>query len=160
MIKSRHRHGCGAFALQSKLVIIVAGDRSSSINKKSVEFLSINDIEPKWIAGKKSFFKLLKLWPIFFMFLGPDLPGSYDGDSHKIVSDGETVYYVNTKSNVILRLDCPSDLSSCKWTTLEQKLSFPRSSSLAFLVPDELTECSETVNPNSKKSFTFNSISK
>ena len=52
MAKTRHYHGCGAFTLQNKLVLIVAGDVSSS-NRKSVELLLPNENEPKWIAGKK-----------------------------------------------------------------------------------------------------------
>ena len=62
----------------------------------------------------------------------------------KIVSDGNTVYYVNTLTNFILKMECQSDLlASCGWTRMEQKLSDTRFCSLAFLVDDELTECSE-----------------
>ena len=71
------------------------------------------------------------------------MPEDYAGSGHEIVSDGNTVYYVNTKSNVILKLECSCDLESCGWTEMEQKLSNPRSYSLAFLVDDELTDCSE-----------------
>ena len=67
----------------------------------------------------------------------------YHGLGHEIVSDGNTVYYVNTLSNVILKLECPYDLASCRWNKMDQKLSNPRMDALAFLVDDELTECSE-----------------
>ena len=75
-------------------------------------------------------------------FLGPELPENYHRFGHEIVSNGETVYYVNTVDKVILKLDCPTDLKSCKWTILEQKLESSRQRALAFIVPDELTECS------------------
>ena len=77
----------------------------------------------------------------YFLSLGPKLPQSYRSDSHEIVSNGKYVHYVNTWDKIILRLDCPTDLASCKWTELQQKLRLPREESLAFLIPDELTEC-------------------
>ena len=77
------------------------------------------------------------------ILLGPELLDSYNILGHEMVSDGNTVYYVNTYSNVILKLDCLSDLASCAWTKMKQTLKYPRTQSLAFLVPDELTECSE-----------------
>ena len=54
MAKTRRYHGCGAFTLQNQLVLVVAGDRSST-NIKSVEFLLPNTSELTWIAGKKLF---------------------------------------------------------------------------------------------------------
>ena len=51
MARTRYYHGCGAFTIQNKLVLIVVGDNYR--NKKSVEFLLRNTSEPKWIAGKE-----------------------------------------------------------------------------------------------------------
>ena len=141
MAKTRRFHGCGSFNLENELVFIVAGDLTT-LNSKSVEFLIPSDTEPEWMSGNKSYVHPC-IYDIIFIFSGPNLPENYSGGSHEIVSDGNTVYYVNTNSNVILKLECPNGLDSCSWTEMDQKLINPRFQSLAFLVDDDLTECSE-----------------
>ena len=81
----------------------------------------------------------------YVLLKGPDLPDTYDKTSHELVSNGKTIFYVNSYNRVILRLDCPTDLASCKWTTLEQKLSISRHQALSLMVPDELVKCSKMV---------------
>ena len=149
MSNARGYHGCGSFYIENKMVLIVAGHwDNKNGNGNSVEFLVPSDDEPEWITGKISLlFVLAFMLHIIFIFLGPVLPGMSSYLGHKIVSDSNTVYYVNTVDNFILKLECPSEIAqiaSCEWILMDQKLSISRSQSLAFLVDDELTECSET----------------
>ena len=69
---------------------------------------------------------------------------SYDFAGHEMASDGKNAFYLNTYDNVILKLDCPTDIASCKWVQLQQTLSMYREWALAFLVPDDLTKCTKT----------------
>ena len=75
-----------------------------------------------------------------WVFLGPRLPEQFDYDD-KIISNDDSLYFVNTNSNLFLKLDCTEDLT-CKWNKMEQKLEVPRANGVAVLIPDELTDCS------------------
>ena len=74
------------------------------------------------------------------MDIGPSLPDFYYDDAHQLVSNGETLFYINTKDNVFLRMDCEW-INSCMWIEMEQKLQIPRFGAVAKLIPDHLAEC-------------------
>ena len=57
-----------------------------------------------------------------------------------MVSNGDTIFYVNTVDNIFLQLDCQS-LQDCQWIFMEQKLEFPRTDAVVTLVPDDLCNC-------------------
>ena len=62
----------------------------------------------------------------------------------KGISNGEDFYFVDTSSyNIILMLDCQTDLASCQWKALEQTFQRDRTHAVVFLVPDELTDCAD-----------------
>ena len=68
------------------------------------------------------------------------MPDDYDHGGHQMVSNGDSLFYINTVNNIFLRLECTS-LQDCHWITMEQKLEFPRYGAVVSLVPDELVEC-------------------
>ena len=68
------------------------------------------------------------------------MPDDYRYDGHQMVSNGDSLFYINTYYNIFLRLDCTS-LQDCHWITMEQKLEFRRADAVVSLVPDELVEC-------------------
>ena len=116
MPTGRHGHPCAALVLNNTKVIVIA-DLYYPSRSKRVDFL----IQDKWISG-------------------PSLPNYYH-DAHELVSNGETLFYVNTYDNVFLRMECES-INSCIWIEMEQKLQIPRSNAVVKLIPDHLAECS------------------
>ena len=112
MPTGRHGHPCAALKINNKQVIVI-GDQS-----KRVDFL----IQNEWISG-------------------PSLPDFYYDGAHELVSNGETLFYINTYDNVFLRMECES-INSCMWIEMEQKLQIPRYGAVAKLIPDHLAECS------------------
>ena len=113
MPTGRRGHPCAALKMNNTKVIVIA-DRSRS---KRVDFL----IQNEWISG-------------------PSLPDFYSDGAHQLVSNGETLFYINTEDNVFLRMDCES-INSCMWIEMEQKLRIPRFGAVAKLIPDHLAEC-------------------
>eukprot|EP00093_Oithona_nana_P006759 06759.XXX_237925_237551_1 [CDS] Oithona nana genome sequencing. len=97
-------------------VLVVAGGTYIT----SVEFLLLND--QNWIPG-------------------PTLP-FYPSDYSRILSHENHLYFFDTYQNKILLLTCPTDLFSCQWTKMEQKLRLPRRYAIVSLIPDSLTSCS------------------
>ena len=69
------------------------------------------------------------------------MPDDYDGTGHQLVSNGDSLFYINTNENIILQLQCHHLLQNCYWITMEQKLEIPRKYAVVSLVPDELVEC-------------------
>ena len=112
MPTERYDHPCAALKINNTKVVVI-GDQS-----KRVDFL----IQNEWISG-------------------PSLPDFYYDDAHQLVSNGETLFYINTEDNVFLRMDCES-INSCMWIEMEQKLHIPRFGAVAKLIPDHLAECS------------------
>jgi len=69
------------------------------------------------------------------------LPDDYYYEGDEMVSNGDSLFYINTYDNIFLRLECTL-LQDCHWITMEQKLEIPRASKpVVSLVPDELVEC-------------------
>ena len=127
MIEARSWHACGTFQLNGTMIPVVAGSNSETCT--TVEFLDLNREEPQWIRG-------------------PDLLVSTTGGGfnrgHHIVSNEETLFYINTIKSLILRLEC-SSIENCQWVELNRQFQFiTRNAGIVALVPDELTDCSET----------------
>ena len=78
------------------------------------------------------------------MISGPSLPGDYHGDNaygHEMVSNDETLFYINTYDNVFLQLTCNESLEDCHWDTLAAKLQISRCDAFVTLIPDHMTDC-------------------
>ena len=120
MSTSRFNHACGSFVLNGERIVVVAGAGNDNANKSTVEFLSQN----QWRQG-------------------PDLPESYDLRGHQIVSQDDVLFYINTKDNAILLLECEM-LNDCKWTQLPQKLEFIRKQAIVALIPEERSNCTKS----------------
>ena len=69
------------------------------------------------------------------------MPAEYNYKGHKMVSNGDTLFYINTVDNVILQLTCTNSLEDCQWNILPSKLEIPRKSAFVTLIPDHLTDC-------------------
>ena len=74
-------------------------------------------------------------------YVGPSLPGEWSWSGHQMVSNGDTLFYINTSENVFLQLVCYESLEDCHWKTLASKLQIPRASAFATLIPDHLANC-------------------
>ena len=119
-------HACGKVKIDGKTVLVVAGSDFTYTKRYekpfSVEFLPIDGT--KWIEG-------------------PSLP-SYQLPKYiapHIVTNEDNLYFIDTDQNIILRLDCPSDLSSCQWIKMQQKLDFGRRGGVVALIPDFMASC-------------------
>ena len=115
-IESKSFHACGKFKIDGIMVLVLAGGTYIT----SVEFLVLND--QNWIPG-------------------PSLP-FYPTDYSRIVVNENQLYFIDTFQNMILTLDCPTDLFSCNWKEMEQKLEYPRKYAIVSLIPDSLASCS------------------
>ena len=123
MTMTRWFHTCSAFTLGNSVIGIVVGGEEAQ-PQKSVEYINFDEDNPRWKSG-------------------PDLPRTFEMKGHQMVSNGQNVFYINTISKDIFRLECSSTMiSTCQWTELQQKLQYSRKMSVALLVPDGLTECS------------------
>ena len=76
------------------------------------------------------------------------MPAEYHTSGHKLVSNGDTLFYINTVDNVFLQLTCTESLADCHWNiladtadTLAPKLQIPRKSPFLTMIPSHLTEC-------------------
>ena len=73
---------------------------------------------------------------------GPLLPSSWSSDNPKnadaIVSDYDTLYYINTWQNLFLKLECSAE---CEWKNLNIQLKTPRINAVVALIPDNLATC-------------------
>ena len=120
MMEARYMHGCSRFWLNGEQIIAVSqGEGLETIT--TVEFLNLNDEYLQWIPG-------------------PDLP-DYSWTGTQMISNGDTLFYINTYVNVFLRMECGEWLHTCQWINMQQKLEFTRKNAFATLVPDYLTDC-------------------
>ena len=115
MLAPRNFHSCGSIMVGDEMVLVVAG--GDYFGGTSVEFLPLN--QQKWKYG-------------------PSVPNFLDAS---IVSNNDNLYLVDTAFNAIYRLDCPTGVSSCHWSKMEQKLQDTRYSAVVSLIPDSLTSC-------------------
>ena len=121
MLQERFDHGCSSFWLNENQIVVVSPGYPNE--GKSVEFLNLQQKPLQWISG-------------------PDLPGEYEPSGSALVSNGETLFYVNTINNVFLQLLCEGSLESCQWNTLASHLQYSRFGSFVTLIPDSLANCS------------------
>ena len=122
LMYKRREHACGLFAFANSDVLIVAGGFSEN-SSLSTELLKVGEDEMKWQPG-------------------PELPQEvllHGG--HTIVSNGESLYYINTVVNVFYELICLESLSTCKWEQLyDAKLNYPRHLAVALMLPDDMAD--------------------
>ena len=72
---------------------------------------------------------------------GPALPEESVGmRSHNIVSNENSLYYINTLSNTFLKLVCSETIEDCDWQQLEQTLKHPRGGAVALMLPDDMVD--------------------
>ena len=126
MIEARSWHACGTFKLNGVVIPVVAGSNSDTCT--TVEILDLTQKEPKWVQGPE--------------LLTTNIGGGFNR-GHHIVSNEETLFYINTMKGLILRLEC-SSIENCQWVELNRQFQFLRNAGVVALVPDELTDCSET----------------
>ena len=121
LIYKRREHACGLFTFSNTDVLIVAGGFGNS--SMSTELLKVGEDEMRWQPG-------------------PDLPHEvFMHDGHTIVSNGESLYYINTFVNVFYELICPGSLTNCYWEPLyEAKLNYPRHLAVALMLPDDMAD--------------------
>ena len=122
MSQERYYHGCSSFWLGGNQTVVVSPGYPNG--GKSVEFLNLQQKPLQWISG-------------------PDLPSQYAPEGSELVSNGDTLFYVNTIENVFLQLTCEESLlESCQWKTLSSHLQYSRLGSFVTLIPDSLANCS------------------
>ena len=107
------------------LVLVVAGGYTSN----STEFLNLEEGTNKiWQLGPP---------PPFDSLLG-----------HKIVSNEQSLYYLNTFTNEFYQLMCPELLSNCYWEQLTNaKLRYSRLRAVAFMLPSDMLSMVDCKNP-------------
>jgi hypothetical protein len=87
---------------------------------------------------------------IFYLIAGPKLPKKLSSASLLPSPDGQGViliggwsYTDNADQSSMYKLIC--DQLGCKWSEMEQQLKIARSSLVAMLIPDTLTNCTKTL---------------
>ena len=125
----RYLHGCATFKNEDRTYAIVAGGYSTKEGVlSSVEFLSLDnqDYYAGWIEG-------------------PSLPRDLEEFTMITSPEENGVIAIGGRSgrefeSAIFKMTCTGSLN-CEWTELEQKLDIGRIDHVAFLIPDELTNC-------------------
>ena len=123
MIEPRNFHACSSFVLNNTVYPIVAGSNNGS---KTVEFLDLSLESPEWIPGPE-----LHSFQTDLFHVG-----------HKLVTNGETLFYISTTDNLFFQLECET-IEECQWIQLNRQLqNVLRGAAIVALVPDTLTDCS------------------
>ena len=125
----RYLHGCATFKNEGRTYAIVAGGYSTKqagAVLSSVEFLDLNSEGAGWAEGPSMPRDLEE----FTLLTSPKEDGV-------IAVGGRSG---STFSPAIFKMTCTGSLN-CEWTELEQKLDIGRIDHVAFLIPDELTNC-------------------
>jgi hypothetical protein len=123
----RYCHGCATFKNEGRTYAIVAGGYSTKEGVlTSVEFLSLENEDAGWIEG-------------------PSLPRDLEEFTMITSPEENGVIAIGGRSgrefeSAIFKMTCNGSLN-CEWTELEQKLDIGRIDHVAFLIPDELTNC-------------------
>ena len=124
----RSVHSCGSFILNNQVVSIAAGgDYSDEASDSGLVNLlvHVDDEESQWIEG-------------------PRLPYATDfGFKRQIVFNEHELFFIDGYTNIIFKLVCEFDVSSCHWKELEQKLDIPRLGAVMALIPEEFASCTE-----------------
>ena len=125
----RYLHGCATFTNEGRTYAIVAGGYSTKqagAVLSSVEFLDLDSEGAGWAEGPSMPRDLEE----FTLLTSPEEDGV-------IAVGGRSG---STFSPAIFKMTCTGSLN-CQWTELEQKLDLGRSAPVAYLIPDELTNC-------------------
>ena len=123
----RYCHGCATFMNEGRTYAIVAGGYSTKEGVlSSVEFLNLENEDAEWIEG-------------------PSLPRDLEEFTMITSPEENGVIAIGGRSgrefeSAIFKMTCTGSLN-CTWTELEQKLDIGRIDHVAFLIPDELTNC-------------------
>ncbi len=128
LLINRYIHTCGKVKDQETNddILIVTGGRGLSEGLKSTEILVSSRLEDGW------------QW-------GPDLPKAITSMAGVESFDSSALFLVgapaegNDYGSLIYKMTCKNEV--CSMETMDQKLSVPRGSPLAMLVPDSMTNC-------------------
>ena len=131
MILKRFYHACNSFSVGNELILAVVGGTvtSAQTGADSNEFLVYNPendfVDPNWSN------------------LGATLDLPHTQNGYLLVSNGETLFFINTQGNAFWRLE-NTGLDGYKWINMSQRLETPRSYAVGVLIPDELASCNNT----------------
>lgn len=138
LISARSGHACGSFTFNNNTVLVISGKTGGQIIS-STEFLNLGEENRAWQ-------------------LGPQLPYvSVEQYGHRIVSNEESLYYINTFGNMFYKLMCPDPelLSNCYWESLiNAELKYPRSWAVALMLPEDMLNMVNCKTPSTTASTT------
>ena len=129
MSKSRYFHACGSFTFKNELILAVVGGAtytSTTSDSNFSEFLSYDSEDPHWDNRGTEL----------------DLLSNNDLSGQLLVSNGDTLFYINTLENVFFKLG--HTLEGFEWIQMNLRLETPRQFAIGVLIPDELTNCNKT----------------
>ena len=126
----RYFHACSSFTFDDELILAVVGgvtDTSpASYWSNSSEFLSYYSEAPKWDNRGTEL----------------DLHSDYNY-GQLLVSNGETLFYINTMINTFYRLEHTFQ-GGFEWIRMNLSLETPRQYAIGVLISDELANCTKT----------------
>lgn len=128
----RANHGCAVFRFDSTQVVVVAGGFSlKSSARTTVEFLRMDELSKGWRLGPKLPWHLQN----FPLVASPaeDTVLAFGGS-------GETVEIIE-RNRTVLELKCGRSLKDCDWKAKPERLTSPRSDSVAMWLPKTLDLC-------------------
>ena len=129
MIMHRFLHSCSFFTFNDERILAVVGGSGLGSNSNFSEFLSYDSENSFWDNRNTEL----------------DLPGPvHDLRGQLLVSNGETLFYINTVENVFFRLEWTNFVDGFQWIPMDVRLETPRVFAVGVLIPDELTDCNKT----------------
>ena len=74
-------------------------------------------------------------------FRGPDIPETKKllDLGHEIVSNDESLFYINTYANSFYKLECSGSIQNCEWKKMDQQLRNPREHAVTLMLPDYMS---------------------
>ena len=128
LIMERYFHACNSFTFNNELILAVVGGSTLSGSNFN-EFLSYDSEDPQaqWDNRDTEL----------------DLPFDDDYYSQLLVSNGDTLFYVDTWNNVFYRLEWNFE-EGFEWIQMNLRLKARRELAFGVLIPDELTVCNKT----------------
>ena len=132
MILKRFYHACNSFIDENGLTLVVVGGTvtSSQTGANANEFLVYNPENDSDDASWDNLGGTL------------DLPHTQNG--YLLVSNGETLFFINTQGNAFWRLENTGGFNGYEWIKMDQRLETPRSFAVGVLIPDRLASCNNT----------------
>ena len=126
MIFNRYQHACNSFTFNNELILAVVGGAANAAFNVS-EFLSYYSEKPQWDNRDTEL----------------DLPYYPQAYAQLLVSNGETLFYINTWTNVFFRLKWNFE-EGFQWVAMNLRLETQRGYAVGVLIPDTLTNCTKT----------------